>query len=58
MLLKLVAEEVPTERDPMLPDDDESTFSVAEMRDAPRAAATSPADRVKSAFPGAEEVTP
>jgi DNA polymerase-3 subunit gamma/tau len=54
--LRLVAEEAPAEHDPMVPDDDESTVSVAELRDAPRAAATSPADRVKSAFPGVEEV--
>lgn len=38
--------------------DDESSFAINELRDAPRMSNASPADRVKSAFPGAEEVTP
>ncbi len=54
--LRLVAEVAPVEA--VDGGDDESTFSVAELRDAPPAIPTSPAERVKSAFPGAEEVTP
>ncbi len=50
--LQLVADQVPTDAP-----DDESSFSMDELRDAP-AATSSPADRVKSAFPGAEEVGP
>ena len=50
--LELVADQVPTDES-----DDESSFSVDELRDAP-AATDSPAERVKSAFPGAEEVGP
>jgi hypothetical protein len=52
--LQLVADVVPSDG----PDDDESSFSMAELRDAPKTIAASPADRVKSAFPGAEEVSP
>ncbi len=52
--LDLVAETAPSDRTP----DDESTFTMNELRDAPQGATSTPADRVKSAFPGAEEVTP
>ena len=45
---------------PPAPEDDEqvSYEHLAELRDAPPVADSSPADRIKSAFPGAEEVQP
>jgi hypothetical protein len=55
--LTLVADVVSAD-DAAAEDEDPSAASMAELRDAPRAAASSPADRVKSAFPGAEEVQP
>jgi hypothetical protein len=56
--LQLVADVVPAAEPPH--DDDESTSyeQLAELRDAPPVADSSPADRIKSAFPGAEEVQP
>ncbi len=51
--LDLVSEQAPS----VEVEDDDTSFSVAELRDAPKATST-PADRVKSAFPGAEEVAP
>ncbi len=50
--LHLVADQAPADVQ-----DDESSFSMDELRDAP-VSTSSPADRVKSAFPGAEEVGP
>jgi hypothetical protein len=38
------------------PDDDEQGFSRDDLRDAPTVAPSSPADRLKSAFPGSREV--
>jgi hypothetical protein len=55
--LQLVADQLPV--DDAGPFDDAASFDPSEMRelrDAPKAAPSTPADRVKSAFPGAEEV--
>jgi DNA polymerase-3 subunit gamma/tau len=56
--LRLVAEEAPAEREARAADDDEADFSMADLRDAPVGLPATPAERVKSAFPGAEEVQP
>ncbi|HET9442646.1 MAG TPA: hypothetical protein VFO65_04940, partial [Acidimicrobiales bacterium] len=54
--LKLVADLPTVGSPPPAPEDDEEVVSLSELRDAPAVPPTSPADRLKSAFPGAKEV--
>ncbi|HVF32429.1 MAG TPA: DNA polymerase III subunit gamma/tau [Acidimicrobiales bacterium] len=56
--LKLVADIRPTADEAAAQEEDDSVEfeHIAELRDAPPVAGDSPADRIKSAFPGAEEV--
>jgi hypothetical protein len=58
--LQLVADAAPSDDGGALAADDEDTSAagLAELREAPRVQAASPADRVKHDFPGAEEVQP
>ena len=59
--LKLVADVRPSVDDAPGRDDTDDSVSyeqIAELRDAPPVAGATPAERIKSAFPGAEEVQP